>query len=68
MLLTPLFSSPQGHVTSYYSLDMQKYTSFQVHEAAEVRQLLTMEGVVYALCADSLRCWSKFGLPQYIHM
>ena len=32
----------QGHVTSYYGPEMQKYTSFQAHEN-EVRHLLTSD-------------------------
>ncbi|ELU03678.1 hypothetical protein CAPTEDRAFT_225482 [Capitella teleta] len=56
-----------GHVTSYYGLDPQKYTSFQVHETNEIRQLLTVDGLVFSLTPDSLRCNSKYGRPQYRH-
>ena len=57
-----------GHVTSYYGLDLQKYTSFQVHQNNEIRQLLTVNGQVFSLTPDSLRCNSKQGRPQFKHM
>ena len=58
----------QGHVTSYYGLGMQKYTSFQVHAQDEVRQLLSIDNYLLSLTSDSLRCSSKFGLTQFTYM
>ncbi|KAK2184757.1 hypothetical protein NP493_254g03006 [Ridgeia piscesae] len=57
-----------GHVTSYHSLDLHKYTSFQMHETNEVRQMLTIDQNIFSLTSDSLRCWSKFGRPQFTYM
>ncbi|KAI0219805.1 PAN2-PAN3 deadenylation complex catalytic subunit PAN2, partial [Lamellibrachia satsuma] len=57
-----------GHVTSYHSLDLHKYTSFQMHETNEVRQMLTIDHNIFSLTSDSLRCWSKFGRPQFTYM
>ena len=51
----------QGHLTSYYGLGMQKYTSFQVHPTNEIRQILTTEGRVLSLTSDNLRVSTKFG-------
>ncbi|XP_077977957.1 PAN2-PAN3 deadenylation complex catalytic subunit PAN2-like [Glandiceps talaboti] len=56
-----------GHITSYYGLNMQKYTSFQVHASNEIRQLTTYDGGVLALTSDSLRCSSRHGMRVYDH-
>ena len=44
---------------------MQKYTSFQMHEHDEVRQILTMDQQIFALYPNSLRCNAKMGRPQF---
>ena len=47
---------------------MQKYTSFQMHEQPnDVRQLLTFQNNLVALFNDSVRCWSKYGLRQFVY-
>ncbi|XP_074658834.1 PAN2-PAN3 deadenylation complex catalytic subunit PAN2-like [Tubulanus polymorphus] len=54
-----------GHVTSYYSLTLQKYTSFQVHPTNDIRQILPLEGGIVCLTSDMLRCYARFGNSQY---
>ncbi len=61
----------QGHVTSYYGVHLQKYTSFQVHQNEEVRALLPLNsphGCLLALMPSAVRCQMKRGLPVFTHM
>lgn len=54
-----------GHVTSYYGLDMAKYTSFQVHPTDDIRAQLTGPYGLLSLTKNSLRMSIRRGLTVF---
>ncbi|KAL5006808.1 hypothetical protein ScPMuIL_015614 [Solemya velum] len=55
-----------GHVTSYYSVQMQKYTSFQVAPVEnEIRQIVPYEQGVLSLTHNNLRGSIRRGLTLF---
>lgn len=56
-------------MTSYYGLDMHKYTSFQASNVlGDIRDLLTIDANIFALTADSLIARMKYGQVLYRHV
>ena len=67
--LLTLSSLPQGRVTSFYSTDLSRYTSFMCHRLKEaggpVRQILVNDKGVIALSARTLHMAIRRGLPLW---
>lgn len=56
-----------GHVTSYLSTDLMKYTSFQVHATEEIRDLRSVDQGILALTPTSLNLRTRQGMPSFTH-
>jgi PAB-dependent poly(A)-specific ribonuclease subunit 2 len=56
-----------GHVTSYYGLDLAKYTSFQVHAQNDIRAQVTGDYGLLSLTKNSLRMSIRRGLTVFDH-
>ena len=54
-----------GHVTSYYSDQMTKYTSFSIGADDPVLQLLTGDFGLLALLKDELKLRNRRGIPTF---
>jgi hypothetical protein len=51
-------------VTSYYSIGLEKYTSFQSHND-EIRHITSLEGGILTVSGNAVRLTSRQGLPQF---
>jgi len=56
-----------GHVTSYYGLDMAKYTSFQVHSDHDIRAQMTNDSGLLSLTKNALKLSIRRGLTTFTH-
>jgi PAB-dependent poly(A)-specific ribonuclease subunit 2 len=56
-----------GHLTSYFTYHLDKYTSFQIDAIHDIRHVLTSPSGVLSLTKDSLRLSRRRGLTQFTH-
>ncbi|XP_035212359.1 PAN2-PAN3 deadenylation complex catalytic subunit PAN2-like isoform X2 [Stegodyphus dumicola] len=56
-----------GHMTSYSTAELQKYTSFQVHVNNEIREIVPHDAGILSLTSNSLRMSARRGLPIFNH-
>ena len=58
--------SESGHITSYYSGQLQKYTSFQIHPLNNaVRDIITKNQRIFALSRERFTCSQRGGLTDW---
>lgn len=67
MVIQYMLTYFQGHVTSYLSTDLMKYTSFQVHATEEIRDLRSIDQGMLALTPTSLNLRTRQGMPSFTH-
>lgn len=61
-----LWSGNQGgHLTSFFSSELQKYTSFDVDLNSDIRQIVTIDGGVLSLTSSILRLSGRRGLTLF---
>ena len=51
-------------MTSYYSIGLDKYTSFQTH-IDEVRHITSLDGGILTVSGNAVRLTSRQGLQQF---
>lgn len=56
-----------GHLTSFFSSELQKYTSFDVDIGSDIREIVTLENGVLSLTSSTLRMSNRRGLTIYNH-
>ena len=56
-----------GHLTSYYSYTLDKYTSFHIDHNNDIRDVLTPVSGVLTLTKDSLRLSKRRGISIFTH-
>ncbi|XP_062508845.1 PAN2-PAN3 deadenylation complex catalytic subunit PAN2-like isoform X2 [Corticium candelabrum] len=54
-----------GHVTSYYSIGLDKYTAFQAHHD-EVRHIASVDSGLLTVSANTIKLTSRQGLQQSV--
>uniref|UniRef100_UPI00358EBC1D PAN2-PAN3 deadenylation complex catalytic subunit PAN2 isoform X2 n=1 Tax=Myxine glutinosa TaxID=7769 RepID=UPI00358EBC1D len=54
-----------GHVTSYFGLSMDRYSSFQAHATDDIRQIQSLQNGILVLTKNNLRCYSRGGLIMF---
>ena len=66
-ILTNVFLSSQGRVTSFYGPELQRYTSVRAHPVSDgmVRQILFHERGVISLSSKSVHMITRRGLTQW---
>uniref|UniRef100_A0A8C4NAI4 PAN2-PAN3 deadenylation complex catalytic subunit PAN2 n=1 Tax=Eptatretus burgeri TaxID=7764 RepID=A0A8C4NAI4_EPTBU len=54
-----------GHVTSYFGLNMDRYSSFQAHATDDIRQIQSLQNGILVLTKNNLKCYSRGGLIMF---
>lgn len=62
LAIESIYISPQGHATSFFSPALERYSSFQVHAANDIRQIQSMENGVGFLTKNNLKYTTRGGL------
>ena len=58
--------SESGHITSYYSGQLQKYTSFQIHALNNaVRDVISTGTRIFSLSRDKFTCSQRGGISDW---
>lgn len=54
-----------GHATSFFGPTMERYSSFQVNAADDIRQIQSIESGVLFLNKNNLKCFTRGGLIMF---